>query len=353
MAMTAFAVGQPEEKEAVEPLAALTGGRLVTATRAELSHAVTGRQQALANVLEFKTEVDLSLYGERLDTLTVTVPSLGSAVRDETSVYMGHRLASPAVIGVTLTGRDTLTVTFNQAVSNADNARRFAISSDDIWGWRPSIRAVELSEDGMTATLTLEPLYRGRYDLRLRKVASRLTPANVSDADAVTSFTVEDWPPRQPVLPAALPGPGGGAGRGAAAVGRARAVAAPARPRGRKDRRSRASAGIGRRGRQHAAHALADAVCAHPAAPWPTHAGPARCRAALWSAQTRNSAICASRTTAPRRSTAILWVEDDRVLVQALGSAVVQVQGQRIGDAHVLHNNDVIKLARTTLRVVL
>ena len=283
----------------------------------------------------------------------MTVPSLGSAVRDETSVYMGHRLASPAVTGVTLTGRDTLTVTFNQAVSNADNARRFAISSDDIWGWRPSIRAVELSEDGMTATLTLEPLYRGQYDLRLRKVASRLTPANVSDADAVTSFTVEDWPPDSMFYLRRFRGPGGGAGRGAAAVGRARAVAAPARPRGRKDRRSRASAGIGRRSRQHAAHALADAVCAHP---------PHRGRHTLdrpgagqpcWSAQTPEQCdLCIEdHRAAPQHC--ILWVEDDRVLVQALGSAVVQVQGQRIGDAHVLHNNDVIKLARTTLRVVL
>ena len=331
MAMTAFAVGQPEEKEAVEPLAALTGGRLVTATRAELSHAVTGRQQALANVLEFKTEVDLSLYGERLDTLTVTVPSLGSAVRDETSVYMGHRLASPAVTGVTLTGRDTLTVTFNQAVSNADNARRFAISSDDIWGWRPSIRAVELSEDGMTATLTLEPLYRGQYDLRLRKVASRLTPANVSDAGAVTSFTVEDWPPDSMFYLRRFRGP---------------------------DREAEKTAEA-----EHLLESAAEAANTLPTR-WLTLYVRTRRTVAdtRWTGQVQGSLVVGTdpeqcdlciedHRAAPQHC--ILWVEDDRVLVQALGSAVVQVQGQRIGDAHVLHNNDVIKLARTTLRVVL
>lgn len=352
MAMTAFAVGQPEEKEAVEPLAALTGGRLVTATRAELSRAVTGRQQALANVLEFKTEVDLSLYGERLDTLTVTVPSLGSAVRDETSVYMGHRLASPAVTGVTLTGRDTLTVTFNQAVSNADNARRFAISSDDIWGWRPSIRAVELSEDGMTATLTLEPLYRGRYDLSLRKVASRLTPANVSDADAVTSFTVEDWPPDSLFYLRRFRGP-------AAVLGAALLLLAVHGLWQRlRDREAEKTAEA-----EHLLESAAEAANTLPTR-WLTLYVRTRRTVAdtRWTGQVQGSLVVGTdpeqcdlciedHRAAPQHC--ILWVEDDRVLVQALGSAVVQVQGQRIGDAHVLHNNDVIKLARTTLRVVL
>ena len=93
-------------------------------------------------------------------------------------------------------------------------------------------------------------------------------------------------------------------------------------------------------------------MCA-PAAPWPTHAGTGQVQGSLVvGTDPEQCDLCIEdHRAAPQHC--ILWVEDDRVLVQALGSAVVQVQGQRIGDAHVLHNNDVIKLARTTLRVVL
>lgn len=351
MAVTAFAVGQAEEQETLAALSELSGGRVAAVTRAELTGSLLERRDALGRVLEFKTEVDLSLYGERLDTLTVAVPSLGSAVRDETTVYMGHRLTRPAVTSAVLTGRDTLTLTFNQAVSNADSARRFSLRSADIWGWRPAIRAVALSEDGMTATLTLEPLYKGTYDLRLREVASRLTPANISDSDAAVQVTVEGWPPdsrfywqrfRLPVLVL-----------GALLL----ALAARGLWQRRREREAEQQA--------EAEHLLGQA--AEPASTLPVRwlTLYVRTRRTVadtrWTGRVEGSLVVGGdpaqcdlciedHRAAPQHC--ILWVEADRVLVQALGNAVVYVQDQRIGDVHELHNNDVIKIARTTLRVV-
>lgn len=350
MAVTAFAVGQ--EDATLTALAGLTGGRVRTAARSELSGAIRGRRQEMGQVLECKTEVDLSAYGERLDTLTVKVPDLGSAVQDETSVYMGHRLTRPAVTGATLTGRDTLTLTFNQAVSNADSARRFVLSSDDIWGWRPAIRQVTLSEDGMTATLTLQPLYNGRYALRLREVASRLTPANLSDRDAVTYFTVEGYPPdslfywqrfRVPVLVLGV---------------LLLALALHGLWQRRRDRAAEQQAEA-----EHLLDAAGETADMVPTR-WLTLYVRTRRSVAetRWTGRVRGSLIIGADPDAcdlciedhrARPQHCILWLDADRVLVQALDGAVVHVGNQRIGDAHVLHSQDVIKLGRTTLRVVL
>ena len=204
----------------------------------------------------------------------------------------------------------------------------------------------------MTATLTLEPLYRGQYDLRLRKVASRLTPANVSDADAVTSFTVEDWPPDSMFYLRRFRGP-------AAVLGAALLLLAVHGLWQRlRDREAEKTAEA-----EHLLESAAEAANTLPTR-WLTLYVRTRRTVAdtRWTGQVQGSLVVGTdpeqcdlciedHRAAPQHC--ILWVEDDRVLVQALGSAVVQVQGQRIGDAHVLHNNDVIKLASTTLRVVL
>lgn len=350
MAVTAFAITQ--EDGALSALAGLTGGRVVTADRRDMPAEMRSHWQALGQVLECKTEVDLDAYGERLDTLTVAVPGLGSAVQDETSVYMGHRLTRPAVEKAVLTGRDTLTLTFNQAVSNADSARRFVLSSDDVWGWRPAIRSVALSGDGMTATLTLQPLYNGRYNLRLREVASRLTPANISDNTAVTTFTVTGSPPdslfywqrfRVPVLVL-----------GALLL----ALAGRSLWQRRRDRAAEQQA--------EAEHLLdaADETADTLPARWLTLYVRTRRSVAetRWTGRVRGSLIVGTDPAQcdlciedhrARPQHCILWVEADRVLVQALEGAIVHVGDQRIGDAHVLQNNDVIKLGRTTMRVVL
>ena len=183
-------------------------------------------------------------------------------------------------------------------------------------------------------------------------MASRLTPANVSDADAVTSFTVEDWPPDSLFYLRRFRGP-------AAVLGAALLLLAVHGLWQRlRDREAEKTA--------EAEHLLVSAAEAANTLPtrWLTLYVRTRRTVAdtRWTGQVQGSLVVGTdpeqcdlciedHRAAPQHC--ILWVEDDRVLVQALGSAVVQVQGQRIGDAHVLHNNDVIKLARTTLRVVL
>lgn len=53
------------------------------------------KQKYLATALEIKTEVPESLYGERLETLTLAMPQLGSAIRSSQTVYMATAWPSP------------------------------------------------------------------------------------------------------------------------------------------------------------------------------------------------------------------------------------------------------------------
>ena len=126
MAVRAFATGP--ESALASALAGMSGGNACGNRSRRPGDALREAQASLANVLEFKTELAASFAGERLDTLTVAVPSLGTAVQASATVYMGHKLTAPAVETVTLTGRDTLTLTFNQAVGNADSARRYRLA---------------------------------------------------------------------------------------------------------------------------------------------------------------------------------------------------------------------------------
>lgn len=349
MAVRAFATGP--ESALASALAGMSGGKVVATEAEGLADALREAQASLANVLEFKTELAASFAGERLDTLTVAVPSLGTAVQASATVYMGHKLTAPAVETVTLTDRDTLTLTFNQAVGNADSARRYRLRSADIWGWSPAIRSVVLSEDGRTATLTVAPLYDGDYTLQLHEVASRITPANLSDSGAAVTFTVSGYPPdsrfywerfRLPVLLL-----------GVLLV----ALAGRSAWQRRQDRAAEQQA--------EAEHLLASADETADALParWLTLYLRTRRMVAetRWTGKVRGSLLIGSDAAqcdlcledarvAPQHC--ILWLEGDRVLVTPLGGAAVHVGEARIADATTLRNNDVIRLGRTTLRVV-
>ncbi len=150
----------------------------------------------LGKALECKTVVDDDLYGSRLETLTLSVPSLGSAVRTSTTVYMGHRLLRPAVTKVTAIDRNHLKVTFNQAVSDATagSVRAYTIRSEDAWGFQVGIRAAQPSQDGSSVVLTTrDPLYSGDYSIRLRDVAAAMSSANVSDKSSKHAFRLSGW----------------------------------------------------------------------------------------------------------------------------------------------------------------
>lgn len=123
------------------------------------------------------------------------MPKLGSAVKSSTTVYMGFRMEKPQVTKVEPLGRTKLRLTFNQAINaNADRPQYYRVYTNDVWGWYVKIESVQLSEDGRTAVLTTEPLYQGRYNVTLNKVASRMTPANVSARQQSCSFMIARWP---------------------------------------------------------------------------------------------------------------------------------------------------------------
>lgn len=173
---------------------ALGGDKLDVVHESELADTLAEKQQALANALEIKTAVDENFYGERLDVLTLSVPQLGSAVKTNATVYMGHRLAKPAVESVTLHGRYAMTIRFNQAVGRAEDLTCYSIQSEDIWGWHVKVKQAIASADGRSVSLYTEPLYQGTYTIKLNKMTSAMTAANVSDSGTVYRFTVEDWP---------------------------------------------------------------------------------------------------------------------------------------------------------------
>ena len=170
---------------------ALGGDKLDVVHESELADTLAEKQQALANALEIKTAVDENFYGERLDVLTLSVPQLGSAVKTNATVYMGHRLAKPAVESVTLHGRYAMTIRFNQAVGRAEDLTCYSIQSEDIWGWHVKVKQALASADGRSVSLYTEPLYQGTYTIKLNKMTSAMTAANVSDSGTVYRFTVD------------------------------------------------------------------------------------------------------------------------------------------------------------------
>ena len=94
-----------------ETLESAADGRLVLCEASTLGDELKKKQEYFATALEIKTEVPESLYGERLETLTLAMPQLGSAIRSSQTVYMGYRLAKPQVTKVETLRRDKLRLT--------------------------------------------------------------------------------------------------------------------------------------------------------------------------------------------------------------------------------------------------
>ena len=330
----------------------LGGDKLDVVHESELADTLAQKQQALANALEIKTAVDEDFYGERLDVLTLSVPQLGSAVKTNATVYMGHRLAKPAVENVTMHGRYAMTVTFNQAVGRADDLTCYSIQSEDIWGWHVKVKQAIASTDGRSVSLYTEPLYQGTYTIKLNKMTSAMTVANVSDSGTVYRFTVGDWPKDRAFylarfrLPAIVLG------------GLLVVLAVAALLRGRKERSEEKLA--------EAEHLLTDAAPVQQSLPgrWitlylSTRRGIAETR---WSAYVESSLIVGSDAAQcdlcladgrTRPQHAVLEVESTGVTLRPLDGAAVMVNGDPIGGEYRLQNGDTIKIGRTTLRLVL
>ena len=184
MAMYTFiCTAAPDQLESTTQM---SGGKVIACRHADLAAEMQAKQTKFAQALTLRTEVPDSLTGERQEIFTLSVPKLGSAVKSSTTVYMGFKMEKPQVTKVEPLGRTKLRLTFNQAVNaNADRPQYYRVYTNDVWGWYVKIESVQLSEDGRTAVLTTEPLYQGRYNVTLNKVASRMTPANVSKAAAL------------------------------------------------------------------------------------------------------------------------------------------------------------------------
>ena len=135
--MAAYIYLMTDRPGAFETLESAADGRLVLCEASTLGDELKKKQEYLATALEIKTEVPESLYGERLETLTLAMPQLGSAIRSSQTVYMGYRLAKPQVTKVETLRRDKLRLTFNQPINeNANKPQLYEVRSKDIWNWR-------------------------------------------------------------------------------------------------------------------------------------------------------------------------------------------------------------------------
>lgn len=345
-------VGGPSP-QALEVLRALSNGQIIPCAMDEMGDGMLALQQQMASALELRTEVPESLAGERQEIVTLSIPSLGSAVQSSTTVYMGFRMTRPQVEKVEVLGRNTLRLTMNQAVNpNATRPQFYRVASNDIWNWHVPVREVEISEDGRTVLLTTDPLYKGNYNVALNKVSSRLSPANVSSLRDETDFTIAVWPRdrafylarfRAPLLLAAA----------VLAV-----LALQWRRLRRRDRAAEQTA--------EAEHLLAGTQ--GPAAlprRWVTlfWAQKGSIAESRWAGMVESSLILGSDAAQcdlclpdaqVRAQHCVLCVRGESLLVQTLDpGAPVFVNGERIEGEHRLQNNDALRLGRTTVRLVL
>lgn len=345
-------VGGPSP-QALEVLRALSNGQIIPCAMDEMGDGMLALQQQMASALELRTEVPENLAGERQEIVTLSIPSLGSAVQSSTTVYMGFRMTRPQVEKVEVLGRNTLRLTMNQAVNpNATRPQFYRVASNDIWNWHVPVREVEISEDGRTVLLTTDPLYKGNYNVALNKVSSRLSPANVSSLRDETDFTIAVWPRdrafylarfRAPLLLAAA----------VLAV-----LALQWRRLRRRDRAAEQTA--------EAEHLLAGTQ--GPAAlprRWVTlfWAQKGSIAESRWAGMVESSLILGSDAAQcdlclpdaqVRAQHCVLCVRGESLLVQTLDpGAPVFVNGERIEGEHRLQNNDALRLGRTTVRLVL
>ena len=181
--MAAYIYLMTDRPGVFETLESAADGRLVLCEASTLGDELKKKQEYLATALEIKTEVPESLYGERLETLTLAMPQLGSAIRSSQTVYMGYRLAKPQVTKVETLRRDKLRLTFNQPINeNANKPQLYEVRSKDIWNWRVQVKSVTISEDARTADLEIEPLYKGDYTVALNRVSGKMSGAGEPNA---------------------------------------------------------------------------------------------------------------------------------------------------------------------------
>ncbi|MDD4849184.1 MAG: FHA domain-containing protein [Gemmiger sp.] len=350
--MALFAFAASESADRLSLLNTMTNGKVIPCDTSEIVDVVRAKQTLLANALQIKTTVPANQGGEKLDELTLSVPSLGSAVKVSTTVYMGHSQARPAVTGAQVTGRNTIQITFNQAVDNADKPRCYTIQSEDAWSWQVPVKAVAVSQDGRTATLTTGNLYSGSYSLRLNKVASRMTAANQSDKTK-TLFAISSWPHDQAFYINRFRLPG------LVLLALLLVLAFRAAAQSRKDRASEAAAEV-----QHLLTGQAAPVSALPKR-WLTLF--VKARGSLlekrYATLVEGSVVVGSdeklcdicledHRVKPQHC--MIWVEGEELYLRALDkSTPVFCNKARIADAHQLHNGDVLNLGRTTIQVVL
>jgi len=352
MAVFAFVTGESEN--GMDLLSEASSQRIIPCTADTIEEAVTGKMEGLGKALEIKTTLPEDAYGEKLEEFILSVPALGSAVQCRTTVYMGHRLLKPAVESVVVTGREELTLTFNQPISEtAVKPQFYQIVSDDVWNWHVRIKSVVLNQDGQTAILTTEPLYAGGYTAGLRKVASRMTAANVSDTAAGTAFSIDEWPRDRAFyfaqfrLPLAL------------ALAALLALTVRTMVYKRRERQEEQAA--------EARHLLDEADHAAETAPrrWVTLfiQNQGAITEHRWFAMVEGSIIIGSDPDQcdlvlldkrVHTQHAILAVEGDTLLVCPLGEkARVKVNGIEIKGEMQLKNNDILRLGATSLRLVL
>lgn len=339
--------------ESLSVLEDLSSGRIVPCRMEDMDDAMVDKQELFATALELRTEVPESLYGERQELVTLAIPSLGSAVQSTTTVYMGFHMAKPKVSTVEVVDRNTLRLTMNQAINaNATRPQFYRISTNDIWNWRVPVKKVEISEDGRVVTLTTANLYKGAYQVALNKVASRMTPANVSSLREQTDFSIAVWPRdngfylarfRTTLLAAAV----------VLAV-----LAWQWRRLRRRDRTSEQEA--------EAEHLLGG-TGEGAALPrrwvtlfWGQRGSIAESR---WAGMVESSLMLGSDAAQcdlclpdPKVGAqhCMLCVRGESLLVQTLDPAnPVFVNGERIDGEHRLQNNDTLRLGRTTIRLVL
>lgn len=349
MAVYTFVASQNADRFAF--LEELSDAALYTCDVEEIPDEMLAMQQYLGKALELKTVIGNDRYGERLETLTVSVPSMGSAIKSSTNVYMGYRLTKPAVEAVEVLDRTHLRLVFNQSIAGGNTARSYRLETEDIWNWHPAIRAVELSQDGRSATLTTEPLYAGNYTVGLKRVASSLSAANTSDSRDSFDFQIAVWPRDRGFYFGRFLGP---------ALLLALALGGLAGAMFWQKRREQQLE------QQAEAENLLQNASGVRQLPrrWLTLL--VRTRRAVaesrWSAQVESSILIGSdpdlcdlcvEDSRVAAQHCMIGLEGDHLLVRALGDQVVRVNEERIGDAHRLQNNDVIKIGRSTLRVVL
>lgn len=351
VAMYTFVGGSAPDTLAV--LDTLSEGRVVPCTMQQMGSELLAKQELFATALELRTEVPESLYGERQEIVTLSIPSLGSAVQSSTTVYMGFRMEKPQVSKVEVLDRNTLRLTMNQAIHpNATRPQFYRIATNDIWNWQVPVKKVEISEDGRTVTLTTANLYKGTYHVSLNKVSSRLSPANVSTLREQTDFTIAVWPRdngfylarfRTPLLLAAV------------------VVAILAWKWRRLRRRDRTAEQAAEAEHLLAGNADNDTLPRRWVTMfWGQRGSIAESR---WAGMVESSLMLGSDPAQcdlclPDEKVhgqhCVLCVRGESLLVQTLSpDAPVFVNGERIGGEHRLQNNDTLRLGRTTIRLVL